>query len=124
MRSSAGVAIEMCSLGTINLESLASNILVRLLAGRRHWGTNNQLGLEFPSLRHIPCRLDLLVNERVVMLEAGAKTLGLESGPGSDLVGAAGLRGPLWEAVGVKSEVGLEPLNGWGINEEEDLPGC
>lgn len=57
------------------------------------------------------------------MLEVGTETLSLESGPGGDLVGAAGLRGPLWEAVGVESKVGLEAFNGWGIDVEEDLLG-
>jgi hypothetical protein len=55
------------------------------------------------------------------MLEVGAEALGLESSPGGDLVRAAGLGRPLWEAVCIRGELVLEALGGWAVGEEEDL---
>lgn len=110
------------NLSTINPEPIPLDRLERLLRWRRSAGrAEDQLGAQRPASWQVPGLAHALVDERVVVLQVAAEALGLEGGPGGDLVRAVGVAGPEWEAVGVKGEVGLHLLDGWDVVEEEDL---
>lgn len=102
-------------------ESLTLDWLELLLASRSRWGTNNELCLELPALGDLPLSCDLLVDQWVVVLEVCAETLSLEGGPDGELMHAARLGGPLWEAVGVDGEFVLEFLCDFAVDVEKDL---
>ena len=73
--------------------------LNRFRIGRRSWHAKRHLGHEVPHLGHAPRGLDLLVDERVVVLQAGAEPLGGEGGPDDVLVDGGGVLGPDGEVV-------------------------
>lgn len=52
-----------------------------LLARLRGRDAKDQLSVELPRGRQVPLLLDLLVNERAVVLQVGTEALGLQSGP-------------------------------------------
>lgn len=64
---------------------------------------------------------NLLVDDRVVMLQIGAETLGLERDPESELVHAAGLLGPGAEMVCILRKPLTQVLARLGVFVEEDL---
>lgn len=105
-----------------DLEALA-DVLVLLDAGllAGDGGAEDHHGLELPVLADIPLGLDLLVDQRVVVLQVGPQALGLERRPHGELVHGVGLRRPLREAVGVGDVLVLETLDGWSVFVEEDL---
>ena len=72
---------------------------------------------------YLPLGLCLLVNDRVVVLEVGTQSLGLEGGPDGVLVHTAGLRGPGWETVSVDGELVLVVLDNSAVFKEEELVG-
>lgn len=89
--------------------------LVALLAAK------DELGVELPVRRDVPLRGDLLVDERVVVLQVGAQALGLEGDPQRVLQHGVGLGRPQGELVGVHGEGGLLLLDRLRVLEEEDL---
>ena len=103
-----------------NLQSLL-NINERLLASRSNRCTEDQLGRELPILGDVPCIGDLLVDQRVVVLQVGAKPLLLKSSPDGVLVHSVGVRGPYWEFIGVQCELLLHAGDGGAVNEEKNL---
>lgn len=83
--------------------------------------TEDELGAELPVDGDVPVLLGLAVDEGVVVLEAGAKTLSLEGGPESVLVHSGSVLAPVAEVVGIDGEGLAEGLNGLGVLEEEGL---
>lgn len=65
--------------------------------------------------------LGLDVDNRVIMLQIGAKAFGLQRSPQGELVHARGLLAPVREMVRVVWEFGLEFFGWAGVFEEEDL---
>lgn len=91
-----------------------------LVAGLAGAAAEDELGLEAPLLGDVPVRLDLLVDDGVVVLQVGAEALGLERDPQGVLVHGARVLAPLGELVGVEREAVLEVVDGVGVFEEED----
>ena len=83
--------------------------------------TNDQLSAELPLKRHLPVLLDLLVDNRVVVLQVGTEALGLEGDPEGVLVDGGCVLGPVAKVVGVLRESLAKGLYGLGVFEEEDL---
>lgn len=80
--------------------------LALLLAGWRGVAAKVELGHEVPALGHLEAGLYGLIDERVVVLEAGADALLGEHGPDVDLRDALGVRGKAVEGVGVGVQLG------------------
>ena len=89
----------------MNNQPLPLNLLERLLPRLSSRRANNHLRAQLPVLAHIPLLLNLLVDQRVVMLEVGAQAFGLKGCPDGVLVHAVGLCGPDGELVGVQCEL-------------------
>ena len=70
-----------------------------LLTGPGGLAAEDELGLELPAGGDLPLLGDLGVDERVVVLKVGTETLGLESGPESELEHGIGVTGPASESV-------------------------
>lgn len=83
----------------------------------------DELGVELPGDRDLPGFGNLLVDDRVVVLEVGTETLGLEGGPEEELLDGVGLVGPDGEAVGVDGELVGKFVNHGGVVEEKDGSG-
>lgn len=109
---------------------LSAEALVLLLKGQEVFGTGlarlatkDQLGSELPVGRDTPLGGDALVDQWVVVLEVGAQTLGLESGPDGELQHGVRVGGPGGEAVGVDGELLLHLVDDLLVFVEEDLHG-
>ena len=108
------------ALRTKNLQPLL-NINETLLSGRCNRSTEDQLCTQFPILRDVPCLCDLLVNQRVIVLQVGAKPFLLEGSPDCVLVHSVGMGGPDGELFGEGGELLLQAYDGGAVDEEEDL---
>lgn len=112
----------LAPLSAENLELLLQR-RERLLTSLSSTSAKHELSVQLPFLGELPGFSDFGVHERIVVLEVGAETFGLESDPQGVLQHAARLRGPDGEAVGVDGELGLHALDNGLIFEEEDLMG-
>ena len=83
----------------------------------------HHLRLQTPRLGHPKFRLDLLIDQGVIMLQVDAKPFGFERGPQHVLVHAVCLLGPAGEFVFVGFEFFLEGADGGCVFVEEDLRG-
>jgi hypothetical protein len=112
----------MCGLDlrAVNLKPIG-DIHEGLVAGAGGGRAEDQLGIEFPVLGHVPLLGDLGVDERVVVLQVAAQALGLERRPHGELVHGVGLHGPDGELVGVEGELLLHGGDGAAVVEEHDL---
>jgi hypothetical protein len=63
-----------------NLEAVL-NGSESLLARLRGRSTEDQLGVQLPRSRDVPGLSDLLIDQRAVVLQVGAETLGLKGKP-------------------------------------------
>ena len=108
-------------LSTVNKEPGALDRLELLLTRLGHLATEDELGAKLPVDGDVPVLLGLAVDDRVVVLEVGAQTLGLEGGPESILMHGGRVLAPVAEVVGVNGETLAEGLNGLGVFEEESL---
>lgn len=94
-----------------------------LVAGLAGAAPKDQLGIQPPGPGQAPGGSDLVVDERVVVLEVGAEALEPEGGPEEQLLHAGALGGPGGEAVGVRWERDLHALDDVVVLEEEDGAG-
>lgn len=83
--------------------------------------TKDEHGGQLPVRGDLPLGSDALVDERVVVLQVGAETFGLEGGPDSELQHGGGVGGPGGEAVGVDGELLLHAVDDLLVFVEEDL---
>jgi hypothetical protein len=90
-------------LRSMHKQSLALHLLELLLAGLACAATKDQLASKLPLERDAPVLGGLLVDDRVVVLEVGTKTLGLQGDPKSILVHGVCVFTPVTEVMGVES---------------------
>lgn len=108
-------------LRAVNKQPLTESLLELLLTGLASTATEDQLRPELPLKRNAPVLSGLLVDDRVVVLQVGAETLGLERNPECVLVHGVGVLGPVAEVVGIEGEGLAQVLDGLGGFVEEDL---
>ena len=82
--------------------------------------TKRHLCHQGPVGRYVPCGLDLLINQRVVVLQASAEPFVGESGPDDELVDGRRVLFPHGEVVLGKGELLLELACVLWILEEQD----
>ena len=98
--------------------------LEQLLAGLAGPAAEDELGVEGPALGQAPLGADLVVDEGVVVLQAGAEALELEGGPGDELLHAEALGGEVGELGGVGGKPLLHLAGALLVVEEEDGAGA
>lgn len=108
-------------LRAVNKQSLAKCLLELLLAWLACTSTKHQLAPKLPLKRDAPVLCRLLVNDRVVVLQVCAETLGLERNPQRVLVHSISVLGPVAEVVCVEWELLAEVLDGLGCFVEKNL---
>lgn len=89
-------------------QSLALYFLELLLAGLARASTEDQLAPKLPLEGNAPVLGSLLVDDRVVVLKVGAKSLCLQGDPESVLVHGVSVFRPVAEVVGIESCGGCE----------------
>lgn len=108
-------------LGAVHEQPLAVCVLELLVARLARAATKDQLAPELPLERDVPVLRCLLVDDRVVVLQVGAKALCLEGNPECILVHGVGVLGPVAEVVRVNGEGLAEVLDGLRVFVAEDL---
>jgi hypothetical protein len=107
----------------VHEQPLAECLLELLLTRLTGTSTEDQLAPKLPAERNIPVLGRLLVDDRIVVLEIGAKALCLEGDPQGVLVHGVGVLRPVTEMVCVEGEGFAEVLDGLGGLVEENLHG-
>lgn len=110
--------------GTVHKQPLAESFLELLLTRLASPATEDQLRPELPLEWDVPVLSGLLVNDWVVMLEVGTKTLSLKRYPQSVLVHSIGVLTPVAKMVCIQWERLAQVLNRLGVLVEQDLQGC
>jgi len=72
-------------LSTINLQSLLERVELFISCGGGR-SSENQLSVQLPLLRNVPCSSNFLVDKWVIMLEVCAKTFEFEGSPDRESV--------------------------------------
>jgi len=86
-----------------------------------HRRPKNQLRAQLPLRANAPRAPHLLVNQRIVVLQAAAETFGLERGPDGELVHGVAVARPDGEAVCVEGELFLHASDRRPIRKEQNL---
>jgi hypothetical protein len=107
---------------TINHKPLLHRLKC-LLASLPGSSSNNHFRSQHPCVRDIPLLGNLVVNDRVVMLQVCAQAFGFERAPQCVLMHGGGLLRPFGELGGVGWEAGLHGFYGIRVVEEENLLG-
>lgn len=84
------------------------------------WHAKRHLCHQVPVRRYVPCGLNLLINQRIVVLQASAEPFIGESGPDDELVDCRRVLCPHGEVVLGKGELLLELACVLGVLEEQD----
>jgi len=90
-----------------------------LVHGLASWLAKDQLALQAPVERDVPGGGDLLVDQRVVVLQVGAETFLFKGRPDGKLMHGIGVLAPLRELVGIQGEVLLQVRDGLGVFVEQ-----
>lgn len=85
--------------------------------------TKYKLSIQSPRLGELPSLSNLVVDERVVMLQVGAEAISLKGSPDQALVHGSRLRGPVGEFIGIEGKLLLELLGGVFFGEEQNGAG-
>lgn len=109
-------------LSAIDLDTLV-NVLELLGTGLARLATKDKLSIQSPSSGDLPGGSNLLINQRVVVLQVGAQALELQRSPDEQLLHAQRVDSPGREAVGVQGKFILQGLCGGGVLEEEHRAG-
>ena len=118
MRLLPGLPAGCAGSGAVDLQAVDQRGEL-LLTGRRGDAAEDQLGTQLPAGRDLPGLGNGLVDDRVVMLQAGADAETGQNGPNDVLVHGIGVLGPDREVLGIEGKLFLQALDDILVLEEQ-----